>query len=80
MTLVNQYPSFPKHMQQATSTYRATKQQLRYVEYIWPPNVAEFYFQLFTLITHILLQICEGGVLKRAKGLLVVCRSRPEYD
>ena len=55
MTLVNQYPSFSKHMQQATSAYRATKQQLRYVENIWPPIVAEFYFQLFTLIKHILL-------------------------
>jgi hypothetical protein len=32
MTLVNQYPSFSKNMQQATFAYRATKQQLRYVE------------------------------------------------
>jgi hypothetical protein len=41
--------------QQATFAYRATKQQLRYVENICPPHVAEFYFQLFTFIKHMLL-------------------------
>jgi hypothetical protein len=30
-------------MQQSTFTYRATKQQITYVEDIWPPHMAEFY-------------------------------------
>ena len=80
MTLVNQYPSISKHMQQATFAYRATKQQLRYVENIWPPNVAEFYFQLFTLIKHILLHNMRRRGFKRTKGLLVIFRSRPKYE
>jgi ribosomal protein L29 len=34
MTLVNQYLSISKNLQQAMFAYRATKQQLRYVENI----------------------------------------------
>jgi hypothetical protein len=72
MTLVNQYPSISKILQQATFAYRATKQQLRYVENICPPHVAEFYFQLFTFIKHILLHNMQRWGSKRAKGLLVI--------
>ena len=72
MTLVNQYPSISKILQQATFAYRATKQQLRYVENICPPHVAEFYFQLFTFIKHILLHNMQRWGSKRTKRLLVI--------
>ena len=88
MTLVNQYPSFFKNMQQVTFAYRATKQQLRYVENIWPPDVAEFYFHPFTFIKHILLHkmrrwgqriTCSVLSITGNKFSIVSCREPVQY-